>query len=1152
MFSQTYTMNNGANGTISTCSGTFVDDGGAGNYANNQNSTITFCPSTPGDLIQVVFTSFDTEGGGGLCTDYLDVWYSNAVGPGVSDDRLCGALGSATLISTSPDGCISFQFISNNNVRRSGWSATISCVTPCVTPIAGMVDTSPFNICPSTAANPGSLTVNFDGSTSTAPGGFSISSYEWSWGDGTSTTTATPTTSHTFPGPGIYSVNLSVRNNNTDIDPLGCQSTNAVTRIIRVLPPPDFTGSTLSTFNVNCGDTVNLNGLVTSQTMSTNPLSVSGSPITLPDGSGVNYNTTLDFTGLFPTGSTITPGCYPVITFDIEHSWTRDLQLTLISPSGQSVMIFDQHGSIFGTNFGVCANPADNGVPGCPATYTVVNSGGVNWTAAGVTTVPPLNGTCSYTGLCETGDGNFISQTYNSTNPFSSLDGADMNGVWTLRVRDNITFDDGTITGWSLAFPGSCYANAEFVTPDIASLTWSTSGAGPAVPTQTTTSTVVVDPGPGGCPTPGTCLGNQLTNNVSVGPFLSSGSFTYTLTAVDEFGCSYVRNVTVNVAAVCPTAAISYTGSPFCLSSAPVSVNLTGTGSYTSGVFSAPVGLTINSATGEITPATSTPGTYTITYTIAPNSCCAVPTVTTTSVTISAAPVLNTLTSNSPICSGANAVFNITGTPNSTVSYNINGGGTLTVPINAGGTATVTVPAVTANTTFNALSIAASGTPVTSNGLSATGGVNPSNAAGVISASGTAANGTNCAYVDNTNSTLTITLQNTVPAGTTITISIARDTNAGAVTINDGTANIGTFNAGPNDVVQYINVTTTVATNTIVITRTGGIVWVDGVQYTFTPTGCTSTISNSTTVIVNPLNTIAAGTSQTVCINSAITNITLATTGATGATFSGLPAGVTGSWSGNVVTISGTPTVSGVFNYTVTTTGGCPPATATGTITVTPLNTIAAGTSQTVCINSAITNITLATTGATGATFSGLPAGVTGSWSSDVVTISGTPTVSGVFNYTVTTTGGCPPATATGTITVTPLNTIAAGTSQSVCINSAITNITLATTGATGATFSGLPAGVTGSWSSDVVTISGTPTVSGVFNYTVTTTGGCPPATASGTITVTPLNTIAAGTSQSVCINSAITNITLATTGATGATFSGLPAGVTGSWSGNV
>jgi hypothetical protein len=67
------------------------------------------------------------------------------------------------------------------------------------------------------------------------------------------------------------------------------------------------------------------------------------------------------------------------------------------------------------------------------------------------------------------------------------------------------------------------------------------------------------------------------------------------------------------------------------------------------------------------------------------------------------------------------------------------------------------------------------------------------------------------------------------------------------------------------------------------------------------------------------VRTSATGTdAQTVCINTPITNITYATTGATGATVTGLPAGVTGVWAANVVTISGTPTVAGTFNYTVT------------------------------------------------------------------------------------------------------------------------------------------------------------------------------------------------------------------------------------------
>ncbi len=393
-----------------------------------------------------------------------------------------------------------------------------------------------------------------------------------------------------------------------------------------------------------------------------------------------------------------------------------------------------------------------------------------------------------------------------------------------------------------------------------------------------------------------------------------------------------------------------------------------------------------------------------------------------------------------------------------------------------------------------------------------------------------------------TTGTITVTPQNTIAAGTNQTVCINTPiTNiALATTIATG----ATFSGLPAGVTgSWLGNVATIS----------GIPTVSGTfNYTVTTTGGCPPASTTGTITVTPQNTISAGTNQTICINTSITNIALSTTTATGATFSGLPAGVTGSWIGDVATISGTPTISGTFNYTVTTTGGCPPAIATGTITVTPQNTIAAGTNQTVCINTPLTNIALATTIATGATFSGLPAGVTGSWLGDVATISGTPTVSGTFNYTVTTTGGCPPATTTGTITVTPQNTIAAGTNQTVCINTPLTNINLATTIATGATFSGLPAGVTGSWLGDVATISGTPTVSGTFNYTVITTGGCPPATTTGTITVTQQNTIAAGTNQTVCINTTITNITLSTTTATGATFSGLPAGVTGSWLGNV
>jgi uncharacterized protein (TIGR02145 family) len=96
-------------------------------------------------------------------------------------------------------------------------------------------------------------------------------------------------------------------------------------------------------------------------------------------------------------------------------------------------------------------------------------------------------------------------------------------------------------------------------------------------------------------------------------------------------------------------------------------------------------------------------------------------------------------------------------------------------------------------------------------------------------------------------------------------------------------------------------------------------------------------------------NTVAAASSSpTLLVNTALpTPITIATTGATGidTTNSGLPAGVTASWLANVITISGTPTAVGTFNYTFSLTGGCGSVNATGTITVTAAPSFTCGTS---------------------------------------------------------------------------------------------------------------------------------------------------------------------------------------------------------------
>nr|WP_315181703.1 T9SS sorting signal type C domain-containing protein [uncultured Flavobacterium sp.] len=325
------------------------------------------------------------------------------------------------------------------------------------------------------------------------------------------------------------------------------------------------------------------------------------------------------------------------------------------------------------------------------------------------------------------------------------------------------------------------------------------------------------------------------------------------------------------------------------------------------------------------------------------------------------------------------------------------------------------------------------------------------------------------------------------------------------------------------------------------------------------PANCSSTIttSNTATVKVNSINTVgSASSTPTLCVNTALTNITHTTTRATGiGTAIGLPAGVTASWSSNTITISGTPTASGIFNYSIPLTGGCGDLNATGTITVTATKVAGvASSSPTLCVNTALTDIIHTTTDATGiGTATGLPAGVTASWSSNTITISGTPTASGTFNYSIPLSGGCGSAVnASGTITVTAVNSVgSASSSPTLCMNTVLTNITHATTGATGiGTATGLPAGVTALWSSNTITISGTPTVSGTFNYSIPLSGGCGSVNATGTIIVNDTPTT---TGVSICVGEASQSLVVTSTCAPNAPVSmtDLPSAAANAGSGN-
>ena len=85
-----------------------------------------------------------------------------------------------------------------------------------------------------------------------------------------------------------------------------------------------------------------------------------------------------------------------------------------------------------------------------------------------------------------------------------------------------------------------------------------------------------------------------------------------------------------------------------------------------------------------------------------------------------------------------------------------------------------------------------------------------------------------------------------------------------------------------------------------------------------------------------PNHTITAASNRTVCLNTPMTdmNMTLGG-GATNATVTGLPSGLTATVSGSNLRISGTPSQTGSFNFSVTTNGNpCNAATTSGLIDV--------------------------------------------------------------------------------------------------------------------------------------------------------------------------------------------------------------------------
>ncbi len=132
-----------------------------------------------------------------------------------------------------------------------------------------------------------------------------------------------------------------------------------------------------------------------------------------------------------------------------------------------------------------------------------------------------------------------------------------------------------------------------------------------------------------------------------------------------------------------------------------------------------------------------------------------------------AAPSLNSLTTTSPICAGANADFVITGTPNSVVSYTINGGATATATLDATGNVTISIGGVTGNTVIALIDITINSCTVTLSNT-ATVVVNPIPILSSLSSNSPLCTGQDAVFMVNGSPNATVTY--TINGGAAITL----------------------------------------------------------------------------------------------------------------------------------------------------------------------------------------------------------------------------------------------------------------------------------------------------------------------------------------------------------------------------------------------
>ncbi len=452
------------NGNIQACEGTFTDTGkDTGAYGPNENYTFTICPGSQGGNTRLTFTQSAFRPGDKLC--FYD-------GTSTNEPLLACSTNFGTeqyaIQATNPTGCLTTVFTSNAYQEGDGWKAEISCTPICQEIKAQLTATSPaihdnnIDLCVGGEVN-FSASALFPNNDQDYHQDIANCTFKWDFGNGQ--TAQGQQVTHTFDTPGGNAVKLKV------IDQYGCESYNSLGINTRVADKPVLSLAANDELTFCASHPFRLSASANSESAQVKITQDEGQfslikshsdSLALPDGDGASYVSTIFYNEFLDGQKLDNPADLKSIFVNMEHSWMRDLEISIECPNGQKAILVHHPGNTGGEVFLGEPNELDEAlpepVPGIGYDYSwssdATNPNWIDYTNANLPSTLPAG-------------------NYQPYEPFTQLVGCPLNGDWKIEVTDLWASDNGFIFAWGLEFDESIYPEGKSFAPQITDIQWS-------------------------------------------------------------------------------------------------------------------------------------------------------------------------------------------------------------------------------------------------------------------------------------------------------------------------------------------------------------------------------------------------------------------------------------------------------------------------------------------------------------------------------------------------------------------------------------------------------------------------------------------------------------------------------------------------------